>query len=63
MNMNYFVNERLGLQRMNEAMKEADHARLVRMAESSHGRDPNRTSFLRGKVMPDAAGAREVPSL
>ncbi|HEY6102856.1 MAG TPA: hypothetical protein VI007_06485 [bacterium] len=62
MNINYFVNERLGLQRMNEAMREADHARLVRMAESSHDQDPDRSSF-RGRVMPDAAGAREVPSL
>lgn len=62
MNINYFVNERLGLQRMNEAMREADHTRLVRMAESSRDQDPDRSS-VRGRVMPDAAGAREVPSL
>ena len=61
MNINYFVIERLGLQRMNEAIREADRARLVRMAESNHDQDPDRS--LRGKVMPDAAGAREVPSL
>jgi hypothetical protein len=59
---NYFVNERLGRQRMSEAMREADHVRLVRMAESSGDRDTVQNEF-RGKVIPDAAGAREVPGL
>lgn len=59
---NYFVNERLGRQRMNEALREADRVRLVRMAEARNELDPDRNKF-RGKVIPDAAGAREVSSL
>jgi len=59
---NYFVNERLGLQRMSEAIREADHARLVRAAEATREESQERNPFM-GKVTPDAASAREVPSL
>jgi hypothetical protein len=47
---------------MNEALREADRVRLVRMAEARNELDPDRNKF-RGKVIPDAAGAREVSSL
>lgn len=59
---NYFVMERLGEEHMKEAMREADRARMARQARTSPEQD-SLWSKVRGKVMPDAAGAREVPSL
>lgn len=59
---NYFLVERLGQQRINEALREADRARLAKLAETDRKSDPV-WSKVRGEVMPDAAGAREVPSL
>ncbi len=62
MNSNYFVTERLSWEHAAEALRNADRARLVKLAETS---DDGQWSWskARGKVMPDAAGAREVPSL
>ena len=59
---NYFVVERLGQQRIDEALREADRARLAKLAETDRTSNPV-WSKVSGKVMLDAAGAREVPSL
>ena len=59
---NYFVTERLAQEHVNEVLREADRARLARLAETNGERNTI-WSKVRGKVMPDAAGAREVPSL
>jgi hypothetical protein len=62
--MNPYVCERLGIERMAEALRAAEDARRVRLAESGRGEES--TGFwskVGGRVMPDAAGAREVPGL
>jgi hypothetical protein len=59
---NYFVTERLGQERMAEALREAHHSRLARLAEENRERSLERRQPER-KVVPNAAGAREVPSL
>ena len=59
---NYYVVERLSQQRINEALREADRARLAKLAETDRTSNPV-WSKVSGKVMLDAAGAREVPSL
>jgi len=62
--MNHYVNERLGLERMAEALRAAEDARRARLAEA--GQDGGSEGFwskVGGRMMPDAAGAREVPGL
>ena len=62
---NYFVVERLGCEHLAEALREADRSRLARLAETARRRmEKVSWSKIRGRVMmPDAAGAREMPSL
>lgn len=63
---NYFVAERLGQEHVREALREADRARLARLAQADGERNSIWSTvreMVRGKVMPDAAGAREVPGL
>jgi hypothetical protein len=62
--INHYVSERLGLERMAEALRVAEDARRARLAEA--GQSEERKGFwstVGGRMMPDAAGAREVPSL
>ena len=59
---NYLIVEPLGQQHVEESLREADRARLVRLAETD--REPHSVrKQTRGGMMPDAAGARQVPSL
>jgi hypothetical protein len=62
--MNHYVTERLGFQRMDEALRAAEDERQVRLAEAGqHDRADGLWSKVGGRMMPDAAGARKVPSL
>lgn len=62
--MSHYVAERLGLQRMNEALRAAEDERRAQLAEAGQGDNSGRIwSKVGGRMMPDATGAREVPSL
>ena len=62
--ISHYVAERLGLQRMNEALRAAEDERRVQLAEAGQGDRLGRNwSKVAGRMMPDATGAREVPSL
>lgn len=65
---NHFLIEQLSRQRQSEALREAEHERLLKQVALQSGLEPGRHtpaagSEGRGRMIPDATGAREVPSL